>query len=227
MKPLICSLPTETLAGYLARQLDTFFPDGRADGRALTGAVEDGLDRLGRCLAGCRWHNRRAAAPEGPPRFDHLHSDQYALFLLLVARALRDAGAPGWLADKVYYLNKALHGLDIYHAVRLPVVFQVVHAVGTVVGRAELSDYLMLYQNVTIGGNHRLNYPHLGRGVVIYGHARVIGASTIGDNCLIGNGALLIDTTVPPNSVVSGSSPQLEIRPYLGSVIERYFGGTA
>ena len=40
------------------------------------------------------------------------------------------------MKDKLFLLNKALHGCDIYYEVALPSVFLLVHPLGTVLGRA-------------------------------------------------------------------------------------------
>ena len=46
------------------------------------------------------------------------------------------------IADKIYYLNKILHSVDIYHEVELPSTFFLEHPVGTVLGRAKYQDGL-------------------------------------------------------------------------------------
>jgi serine O-acetyltransferase len=38
------------------------------------------------------------------------------------------------LADRIYYLNKALNGLDLFYEVEMPDVFYLDHPVGTVIG---------------------------------------------------------------------------------------------
>src|SRR5205823_183490 len=68
-------------------------------------------------------------------RFDHLHTDQYAVFLYLLANTIFRAGGDTRLAAKVYALNKALHGVDAFYEVELPSVFAFQHPVGTVLGR--------------------------------------------------------------------------------------------
>ena len=49
------------------------------------------------------------------------------------------------ICDKIYFLNKILNSIDIYYEVSLPNIFLLIHPVGTVLGRANYSDYLIVY----------------------------------------------------------------------------------
>lgn len=214
----------EQLCRYVERQLATFFPDGREPGPEFATYIATALQRLDVCLSGSVWYSRRTGRQGESPVFDHLHSDHYATFLCLLAHTVGRDGGERWLADKIYYLNKALHSLDVYHAVEIPSIFTIVHGLGTVIGRASFQDYFMVYQGCTIGGNISLDYPEFGAGVVMYSNSRVIGRSRIGDNCIIGQGAQVTDDEVPANSLVFGASPELEIRPNRRDVVRSLFG---
>ena len=74
--------------------------------------------------------------------FSIYHSGQYCIFLYFLARqVISDFPALRDLADKIYFLNKALNGLDLYYEVVMPKVFNLDHPVGSVMGRA---DYVLL-----------------------------------------------------------------------------------
>ena len=57
------------------------------------------------------------------------------------------------LASRFYLLNKYLFGIDIYYEVNLPKIFMFIHPVGTVLGRAEYNDYLVVYQRCGVGSS--------------------------------------------------------------------------
>lgn len=214
------SLPPAELAAYLVRQLETFFPDGRPDAAEARRHVDTALERLEHCFGhvGQRYFRR-----DGMPVFDHGNTDHYAAFLYLFANAVHRAGGDERLAGKAYALNKALHALDVFYAVALPPVFCFVHPVGTVIGRAEFTDFFCVYQNCTVGGDLDGNVARIGRGVVMYGGSRIVGASTIGDNCLISAGASIIGQDVASGSVVFGQSPNLIVKPSRRDVIADVF----
>ena len=62
-------------------------------------------------------------------------------------------------------------------------------------------------------GNINEVYPVIGANVHMYTGSKVLGNSHIGDNCVIGEGAVVRDEDVPANSTVYGKSPNLAITP--------------
>lgn len=218
------TLPPADLAAYVLGQIGVFFPDGRTlSPEVVEPVVRQALHRFGHSLCHSIWYSKRVGPAGRRPVFNHLYSDQYALLLVYLANSAAKTELPGWFTDKVYCLNKALHGIDIGAHVAIPAVFQITHGLGTVIGRASLSDYLMVYQGCTIGGSPDLNYPEIGSGVILYAGARVIGASKIGNNVILSAGAQVIDQTVPDNSVVFGQSRALIIKPLTRDVTAEFF----
>ena len=215
------SLTTRDLTSYLMSQLSTFFPDQHdCDESEAIHFTARTLERVAHCFRHIGIHYYRDG---DTPVFNHLHSDQYATFLYFFANTVHREGGDPRLAAKVYYLNKMLHGLDVYYAVDLPPIFLFVHPVGTVIGRARFGDFLAVYQNCTIGGDLDLNYPSLGTGVAMFSGSRVIGRSIIGSNCLIAAGASVIDHVAPDNTVTFGQRPTVQSRPTRHTVIECVF----
>ncbi len=196
------SLSTDALAGLAARQLNAMFPDGEEVQPAdLAPAVAGSLARLEHCF--CHIANRyffdgRSAV------FDHLHGDQYAMWLYLLANELYKRSGPAVVCKKLFLLNKALHGCDLFYEVELPSVFLLVHPLGTVLGRGHYADFLIAYQRVGIGSNHD-TYPTLGLHLTLHPGSAVLGNATIGDNCSIAAESLLLDRDLPPNSVYIGN----------------------
>lgn len=129
----------------------------------------------------------------------------------------------GKTADKLYYLNKIMNGVEWYWNIDLPKHFICEHPVGTVLGKADYGDYLCVYQGVTVGANFRGEeciWPSIGNHVTLYANATVIGNSKIGNYVIIGANAFILNETVPDNSIVFGSSPDLLIRQYSKKEIE-------
>jgi len=59
------------------------------------------------------------------------------------------------VCEKIYCLNKCLNAIDIYFEVELPNIFLLVHPLGTVLGKAKYNDFLLVYQQCTVGSNNK------------------------------------------------------------------------
>jgi serine O-acetyltransferase len=215
------TLTSADLAVYLARQMETFFPDGQVKSDALQPHLNRALERVEHCFFHIR---RRYYHTDGVTHFDHLHTDQYAAFLYFFGNTVhRDAGDPT-LAAKSYALNKALHGLDLYYAVAMPDIFYFMHPVGTVIGRGTFEDFLCVYQNCSIGADLEAQiHPRFGRGVTMFAGSRVIGDCRVGSNCLIAAGTLVLNKDLPDDTVSFGQHPNVQSRPTQHDVVEDVF----
>ncbi len=198
------------LQDYVGGQLDHFFPDGSpATRRSLAEAVSEALVRMEHCFSRI---GKKYFQVDGRPRFNHLHSDQYAMFLYLAGNAEYRANGHTPLAEKLFLLNKALHGVDAFYAIELPPVFLFCHPVGTVIGNARYGDYFAVYQNCTIGSTGPDAYPTFGDGVVLFANATVIGGCDVGDDVTFGAGSFVLGTDVPARSMVAGRYPDHRVR---------------
>jgi serine O-acetyltransferase len=194
----------------VAKQLDNLFMLRKAERALLKRAIAGALERAEYCFA--RTDNKYYRK-DGAPYFNPFHSGQYCIFLYFLSRELVAKDGPeSLLADRVYYLNKALNGLDLYHAVEMPRVFMLDHPVGSVLGRARYGEFFSFTQNCTVGNNHDL-YPTFGRNVSLMSGAKVAGRCIVGDDVIIAANAFVKDTDIPPRSIVFGSSPNLVIKP--------------
>ena len=196
------SLPPLALAKLAAAQCNNLFPDGnevRAD--ALMPAVEAALPRLEHCFS----HVENKYFFDGHSAvFNHLHGDQYAMWLYFLANSLHRAGGDAGVCSKLFLLNKSLFACDIFYEVALPDIFLLVHPLGTVLGRGTYSDYFVAYQRCGVGSNHDI-YPTFGRYVTLRPGSAVLGNSTIGNNCQIAAEALVIDRDLPDNTLYIGN----------------------
>jgi len=202
------TLPADQLCHYVSKQLTSIFPDKDIKDKEIASDVDSSLERLEYGLSRL---NDKYAKIDNSIVFNHLHTDHYAMFLYLLANTIYKNNGNLLIANKIYALNKALHSLDVYFEVDLPDIFFFQHPVGTVLGRAKYSDYLVVYQRCTIGGKDRI-YPVIGEGVVLYGGCSVIGNCTVGNNVWLSTGTCILQQDVPDNSVVFGCSPTLTIK---------------
>ena len=210
------SLDVPALTAYLRTQLEAAFPDGTpVDAGEVVGAA---TERARHCFSQIR---HPAFGDADTVVFDHLHGDQYAMFLYYASNSAFVAGDLT-LAKKLFLLNKALSGFYCLYDTVLPPVMWLNHALGTVIGRGTYGNYLLVTQNVTFGkeGDHA---PVIGEGVIVYGGALIAGATTIGDRTVIAANAAIRNGDVPAESVVAGTSPDLVIRPRKRHLSETFF----
>ena len=202
------SLTPGDLAAYIAAQMSNVLPDRRVDATEVRPALDNALERLEYCID--RLHQRYHHDELGA-KFDHLNTDQYAMLLYFVSNAAYRRGHLP-LAAKSYALNKALHAVDAFYEVELPAVFGFQHPVGTVLGRAQYADYFFVYQRCTVGSTVDGQSPRFGEGVVMYGGSGVIGNVVVGSNVWLSVNTMVLNGSVPDDSVVFGASPNLTIK---------------
>lgn len=198
----------------LCRQINSFFSFAEEEQMILNKYLDNALDRLEKCFQGI--DNKYFKLESGEVKFNPFHSVQYMTFLYIMANELYRNGVSSILCDKLYYLNKTMNGLDMFYAIELPEVWSAEHPVGSVLGRAKYGEGFFFYQGCTVGGNRSkdgvLYYPVIGRNVRMYANSSLIGQCNVGDNVILGAGALVKDTDIPSNSIVFGQSPNLIIK---------------
>ena len=201
---MILSLPQAELFDYIRTQLSHFFPDGQ-DIRWEQGeaAFHLALDRTEYSFS--RTSIRGYTDGFGNAMFSHLHSDQYSQFLYYFANSLWNLTENRPVCDKLILLNKALNGCFFSYKCRLPDVFVLNHPVGSIIGNAGYSDFLVISQNVTINTGVEESpdpLPRLGKGLFLGTGAKIIGREPIGDRVSIGVDAVVYDQAIPDDQVV-------------------------
>jgi serine O-acetyltransferase len=208
------SLSADELAAMATRQLNNLFPDGQTIVPSdISGAVPGALERLEHCFS---YIGNKYFFDGRQVVFDHLHGDQYAMWLYLLSNEIYLRNGPSAVCKKLFLLNKALHGCDIYYEVELPSVFLLVHPLGTVLGRGRYADFFIAYQRVGVGSNHDV-YPILGRYLTLHPGSAVLGNSMVGDHCTIATESLLLDRELPANSIYIGSPRDSLIKPHVNN----------
>ena len=198
---------------YIQLQLQNHFPDGYSHKDELLIVIPKAIEKQFQSLKFVRINSHQV--------FSHLHSDLYAQFLYFVSNIAWREGFLD-LAQKTFYLNKSLHALNCSYSTQLPDVFLFFHIVGTVLGKADYSDYLVVNQNVTVGTNKNIT-PRIGKGVMLRPNVSVIGNSDIGNFTSLSINTTIFDESVPQKSIVIGSSPNLIIKTAKRFLIEDVF----
>jgi serine O-acetyltransferase len=108
-----------------------------------------------------------------------------------------------WLSQVARFLT----GIEIHPGARIGRRLFIDHGLGVVIGEtAIVGDDVTLYQGVTLGGTgkeHGKRHPTIEDDVVIGDGAKVLGNITVGRNCRIGAGSVVL-RNVPENSTVVG-----------------------
>jgi serine O-acetyltransferase len=108
-----------------------------------------------------------------------------------------------WLSQVARFLT----GIEIHPGAEIGRRLFIDHGLGVVIGEtAIVGNDVTLYQGVTLGGTGKergKRHPTIEDEVVIGGGAKVLGNITIGRNCRIGAGSVVL-RSVPDNSTVVG-----------------------
>ena len=102
---------------------------------------------------------------------------------------------------------RLLTGIEIHPGAKVGRRLFIDHGMGVVIGETSIvGDDITLYQGVTLGGTgkeHGKRHPTLEDGVVVGSGAKILGNITVGKNCRIGAGSVVL-RNVPDNSTVVG-----------------------
>lgn len=218
---MITSLSASELGEYVECQVDHIFPDKHSvRGQISNDSIEAALGRLDYCF---KYVKSKRYNTDGLPRFSHLYSDQYVIFLWLLSNELWLRNGVTQLVDKLYLLNKALHAFDCAYDTQLPRIFLIIHGAGTVLGKAAYEDFFVVHHGCTVGSS-RGKYPTLAKFVGLGANSSIIGNAAIAEHASIGAGTVVYGINVPPrHSVIRNAAGSLEMRPSAGSIAEQYF----
>lgn len=191
------------LKEYTGRQLEHFFPDKyKLEGNDVDVAFELALERLENCF---KYISFPAYSDDkGQTFFSHLHSDQYAQYLYFFANTLWKQSENKPLCDKLIFLNRVLNNFFVSYKGTLPDIFFLGHPIGSIIGNASYSDYLVVFQNVTINTGQSEEgklAPVLGKGLFLGAGAKIIGNKTIGDRVSISVDTVIYNQEIPDDKV--------------------------
>ena len=217
-KKLVLAQSEDEIRKILIRQLSSLFSfDEPKESANLSEALSGALQDVHFCFLYCR---NKYYSVNGQPSFNLFHSGQNSIFLYFISRRLQLGGFTS-LADRVYFLNKALNGVDLYHEIQMPRVFFLEHPIGSVIGRGKIGDGFVAFQGCTVGDN-KGQYPTLEPEVIMFAGSMILGRAHIGRRTLLQAGTIVINQDTPPLHIVSGRSPHLELRPIDDAKFENY-----
>ncbi|SFN30022.1 serine O-acetyltransferase [Formivibrio citricus] len=213
------SLPRDGIASYIQRLVSMHLPDGYEGSELLRIGLDKTLDRLEYCFSRIE---RKYYKQGGKLKFDHMNADHMAAFLYFLGNTIWQETGDTELPTRLSYLNKIMHGMDLFYSVRMPEIFMLVHPVGTVLGNADYGNYLVVYQNCTVGAVTNA-YPRFGTGTILYSRSSVLGNCNIGDNVVFAANAMIVDTDIPADTLVLGQHPSCRCVPNKKTVSQRCF----
>ena len=207
----------EGLIDYTSAQVANLCPDGRNGPvrERIAEHVDEALARIGHCIDAVRmWRQGE---------FSHLHSSQYCIYLYYLANTIWRESGDRDVCTRLFLLNKALNGIDLFYEIEMPGVFFIGHSVGIVLAKATYGERLVLYQNSTVGKNHGVA-PVLGEGVVMYPNTAIIGRSVVEDDAVISQGTSVVNRHVPKGMTAFPGEPgKLAFRPRADDLLQEYF----
>ena len=207
----------ESLLSYLTAQCAAVVPDGReaAFQAVVDSHLDEALKRLHRCINAC--------APWRPDEFNVLQSSQHTIFLYYLSNTIWQQSGDTEAPTRLFLMNKAFNGIDLFYEIAMPEVFYIGHSVGIVLAKATYGNYLVLYQNSTVG-RHKADIPVLGDRVVLYPNTAVIGRSVVGDDAVVSQGVSVVNKQVPQRFIAFAGGPgELVFRPRPDDLIGEYF----
>lgn len=207
----------QSLLDYIVRQQVAIVPDGREDAfrRACDAHFDEALGRLSHCIDGC--------SPWRPGEFDVLQSSQHTIFLYYLANSIWKGSGDTAAPTRLFLMNKALNGIDLFYATEMPEVFYIGHSVGIVLAKATYGNHLVLYQGVNVG-RHKDQIPVIGDRVVLYPGSSVVAGSVVEDDAVISQGVRVIGRHVPRGQMAfAGASGDLTFRPRPDDLLKEYF----
>ena len=214
---MIYRFPLRDVKDMLLNQIGNNFFKSVDDEKLITKHFERVLERLETNISANdnKYYWKLNNVGEREAYFDPLHTCQWMLFLYLVANTIyRDEKDNPEVArvvcDKIYGQMKTVSGCDLYYEVEMPDAFCFDHPTGSFMGRANFGEGFSFTQGCTVGNNNEV-YPTIGKNVRMLAGSKVLGNSHVGDNCVIGEGAMVKDQDVPANSFVTGKTPNLVI----------------
>ena len=165
------------------------------------------LDRLDMCFLHVKnkyYHNNNETL------FNPLHVAQWTMFLYTIGNEISKAGNLD-LCDMIYGLCKMVSSADLFYAVRMPDMWFFDHPQGSVIGRADYSNFFTFSQGCTVG-NNKGKYPSLGEHVSMMSNSKILGNCKIGDHVILSANTLVIDKDIPPYSIVFGEGRDVIIK---------------
>ena len=178
------------------------FPEMSTSERALVDShLDEALKRTLRCI--------NEVVLWTPGKFDVTHSTQYCIFIYYLSNTIWRREGNREICTRLFLLNKTLNAVDIFYEIEMPEIFFIGHSAGIVLAKASYSNFLVLYQNSTVGKNHG-QAPVIEEGAILYPNTAVIGDSLVRRGSVISQGVGVINSSTEANKIAfSGAGGNL------------------
>jgi len=137
-----------------------------------------------------------------------LYPGFHAIFMHRFIHVLHNLGVP-FFPRLFSEINRFFTGVEIHPGATIGKGFFIDHGAGVVVGEtAQIGDQCVLFHNVTLGGTGKhqgKRHPTLGDNVVIGTGAILLGPMTVGNNVRIGANTFLYMADIPDDCTVVGT----------------------
>lgn len=219
---MVQSLTIDELCSYLSAQINNIYPDKNIENFYQDKhIVKEALTRLEFCFKHVvlkHYFNGEEVI------FDHLFSDHYVMFLWYLSNSVFKHKGRCALANKLYYLNKTLNGIDCMYDTKMPDIFLLFHSSGTMLGKASYADYFVALQGCTVG-SQKGEYPVFGKGVSLTANSSVIGKCTIGNRCTISTRTTIYQKDIANDSTayINFETGSLQIQPSKICYAQQFF----
>ncbi len=192
--------------GLLLHQIKNLYAGGVSD-TLIENTYPVVIEKLEYCFSHVKnkYYHR-----DGNTFFNPLHVAQWTMFLYEMAREISKSGDID-LCDKIYGISKMISSADIFYGVDMPNIWFFDHPQGSVMGRAEYSDYFTFSQCCTVGNNKGV-YPRFGKHVSMMSGSKVLGNCTIGDHVILAANSYVLDEDIPAYSIVFGMHPNITVK---------------
>lgn len=194
----------------IIHQIESMYFEGVSvsERKAIEDAYPVAAERLAYCFS---YIKNKYYHFQGDTVFNPYHVAQWTMFLYTMANQIKKGSASyNDLCDKIYGLSKCFSSADIYYEVGMPAIWFFDHPQGSVMGRAEYSDFFTFSQGCTVGNNKGL-YPKFGEHVSLMSGSKVLGKCNVGHHVIIAANAFLLDQDIPPYSIVFGEGKNIVI----------------
>jgi len=137
-----------------------------------------------------------------------LYSGFHAIFIHRLTHPIWKLGIP-FFPRLLSQISRFLTGVEIHPGAKIGKGFFIDHGMGVVIGETtEIGEKCVLFHNVTLGGTGKhkgKRHPTIGDNVMIGTGAIILGPVRVGNNVRIGANTFILMCDVPDNTTVAGT----------------------
>jgi serine O-acetyltransferase len=152
-----------------------------------------------------------------PRRFRNLFSPRFASVVIIrISQVLSQSGW-GRLAKFFALINFVCFGIEVSSKLSIGPGLVIPHTYGTVIGAGYIGNNVTIFQQVTLGARSAdfsddpMTRPRVADGVIISAGAKILGPVNLGECCVIGANAVVLQD-IPPGALAVGVPARIVLR---------------